>query len=587
MKPVLQVVLAASFLAFSTGTQMFAQSGTDDPSYFGVIPPGQVSSASVRDHFGDTAVRIDIFWSETEPSPGLIVRRHEDIQAAENAGLAVFPVIRVGRGWMNTYSSSTTQETRSLPPQDLLTEADPNFGYSRTYYQFVSDLFTQYKGHFDYVAIESDPLNEKEWGGTADEYVRLVKTASKAIRDTDPDVRIADGGISGEVWALEKTWTWIISTPQETSAGLDFAYRFMTTGQSAGSIDPRLSSPTAIADYLRDADSPFRKHDLPMLETIVDGISGKVDALNILYAKDPQFLPAIAERVRERSGLSPQPYTPDIVSTSIAIRPAVDSSCDSPSALDRDAIQTVESVVESRAAGLVRAIWDSTRSTCGSAESRAAFFDESGTLQPSGRAFRLATNALDRAPRFVSDFSAPGQYHQLVFNERLLDQPLVALWSDTGPRTMSLGTGAAVRAVLTDHRGVRTVLDILSGHVTLPVSEPVLVKLVRYPGLTPVVYSVAPATGPAVGGTPVTIRGSELTPDIAVMFDGHPAPDVHWINGSTVVVVTPAGNGKADLVLINSDGQTVRVANAYTYQSDGGPPPDGGGHRRGVRPPTH
>ncbi|KDQ70509.1 IPT/TIG domain-containing protein [Streptomyces halstedii] len=80
----------------------------------------------------------------------------------------------------------------------------------------------------------------------------------------------------------------------------------------------------------------------------------------------------------------------------------------------------------------------------------------------------------------------------------------------------------------------------------------------------PTVTTVAPASGPASGGTGVTITGTNLDTVESVTFDGNPAP-FSVVNATTVSAVTPPGSaGTVDVVVTNAAGSAT-AADAYTY----------------------
>jgi hypothetical protein len=77
--------------------------------------------------------------------------------------------------------------------------------------------------------------------------------------------------------------------------------------------------------------------------------------------------------------------------------------------------------------------------------------------------------------------------------------------------------------------------------------------------------SLSPTTGPAGGGTAVKITGSGFLPGATVTFGGTPAP-VSNITNTTIDVTTPAhAAGAVEVVVTNTNGQTAKLANAFTY----------------------
>jgi PKD repeat protein len=84
----------------------------------------------------------------------------------------------------------------------------------------------------------------------------------------------------------------------------------------------------------------------------------------------------------------------------------------------------------------------------------------------------------------------------------------------------------------------------------------------------PTFTSIAPAAGPIAGGTAVTITGTNFVAGglLGVMIDGVPATSVVRSSTTKITAVTPAGTaGAKDVVVTNSDGQTVTRTGAYTY----------------------
>lgn len=89
-------------------------------------------------------------------------------------------------------------------------------------------------------------------------------------------------------------------------------------------------------------------------------------------------------------------------------------------------------------------------------------------------------------------------------------------------------------------------------------------------GGTTTLTAVAPAVGPANGGTPVTITGSYFLQGATVTFGGTPAQTVSMVNTVEIVATTPArAPGVTDVVVTNPDGRAVTLAAAFTFQGPG------------------
>jgi hypothetical protein len=76
---------------------------------------------------------------------------------------------------------------------------------------------------------------------------------------------------------------------------------------------------------------------------------------------------------------------------------------------------------------------------------------------------------------------------------------------------------------------------------------------------------VSPPSGPASGGTGVTLTGSGFTGTTGVTFGGTAATSVNVVSSTSVTVVTPAhATGAVDVVLTTPSGSATKT-NGYTY----------------------
>lgn len=84
----------------------------------------------------------------------------------------------------------------------------------------------------------------------------------------------------------------------------------------------------------------------------------------------------------------------------------------------------------------------------------------------------------------------------------------------------------------------------------------------------PATTAVAPASGPATGGTPVTINGRGFVDGAVVTFGGQPATDVVVVDPATITATTPAGtSGRVDVVVATPSGARAVLADAFTYEA--------------------
>jgi hypothetical protein len=85
-------------------------------------------------------------------------------------------------------------------------------------------------------------------------------------------------------------------------------------------------------------------------------------------------------------------------------------------------------------------------------------------------------------------------------------------------------------------------------------------------GSTPAVVSLAQASGPAAGGTSVTITGANFVSGDTVMFGSTAAVSVQFVNATTLVAVTPAeAAGAVTVEVIAPGGELGSLAGGFTY----------------------
>jgi len=87
------------------------------------------------------------------------------------------------------------------------------------------------------------------------------------------------------------------------------------------------------------------------------------------------------------------------------------------------------------------------------------------------------------------------------------------------------------------------------------------------PVTSPAINAVYPDRGPREGGTPVTIAGRDFWEGALVYFGGVGPVEAEFIDSQTLKVESPAGTGlgPADIVVVNTDGGTARLAGGFTY----------------------
>ena len=81
----------------------------------------------------------------------------------------------------------------------------------------------------------------------------------------------------------------------------------------------------------------------------------------------------------------------------------------------------------------------------------------------------------------------------------------------------------------------------------------------------PTVTSVSPNNGPTVGGTSVTITGTNFAAGATVTFANNAATNVVVVSSTSITATTPAGAAGAVTVTITVNGQSGSLSNGFTY----------------------
>jgi len=85
---------------------------------------------------------------------------------------------------------------------------------------------------------------------------------------------------------------------------------------------------------------------------------------------------------------------------------------------------------------------------------------------------------------------------------------------------------------------------------------------------SPVVLSVVPTFGSALGGEAVTVAGQNFSTGLTLFFCGLPATNVQVFGGTQASAKTPAAPvGICDVSVVNPDGQSSTLQDAFTFQA--------------------
>jgi fibronectin type 3 domain-containing protein len=135
--------------------------------------------------------------------------------------------------------------------------------------------------------------------------------------------------------------------------------------------------------------------------------------------------------------------------------------------------------------------------------------------------------------------------------------------------TVTFGATAATNVVVASNTSITATTPAGSaGSVTVKVTvgsqSGSLTNGFTYAAI-PGVTSVSPNSGPAAGGTAVTITGSNFAAGATVTFGGAAATNVVVVSGTSITATAPAGSAGAVTVAVTVSGQSGNLASGFTY----------------------
>lgn len=140
--------------------------------------------------------------------------------------------------------------------------------------------------------------------------------------------------------------------------------------------------------------------------------------------------------------------------------------------------------------------------------------------------------------------------------------------------SVTFGGAAATRVTVLSATQLNVVTPAhAAGTVTVKVTRTdgtsaILANAFTYISSSFALYSVSPLSGPAAGGTQVTISGSGFQSGAGVSFGGFPASPLTVSNSTTIKALTPTHSaGSVSVVVTNPNGQSATLPSGFTFHS--------------------
>ena len=149
----------------------------------------------------------------------------------------------------------------------------------------------------------------------------------------------------------------------------------------------------------------------------------------------------------------------------------------------------------------------------------------------------------------------------------------------TGATSVTVG-GVAATDVVVSSTSVTAVTPagtagLTSVAVTTPGGTATLPSAFTFVVPAPTIESISPTSGSTLGGTAITITGTNLTDASSVTVGGVAATDVVVVSSTSVTAVTPAGSVGAKDVVVTTPGGSATLPSAFTFVVPAPLPPDG------------
>ena len=141
----------------------------------------------------------------------------------------------------------------------------------------------------------------------------------------------------------------------------------------------------------------------------------------------------------------------------------------------------------------------------------------------------------------------------------------------SGASSVTVGGAAATSVVVVSSTSITAVTPAgtagaQSVTATTPGGNATKASAFTYVVPLPTLTSIFPVTGPTAGGTPVTIKGTNLLGASSVTIGSVAATSVVVVNATTITAVTPAGtSGAARAIIVKTAGGSATLPLAFSY----------------------
>lgn len=164
--------------------------------FYGLTPPRGRPTTQYLKELGAHWTRQTLDWQAVEPTRGafrwgLVDATVQLVDASERAGfpIHILVTIRARAPWAGGGGRTARNQQATRPPANL-----------QDYYRFVNAAVKRARGRIHYWQIENEVQYDVFWQGTPQQYLDLLRTGYRAVKDADPSAQVVLAGIGDLAW---------------------------------------------------------------------------------------------------------------------------------------------------------------------------------------------------------------------------------------------------------------------------------------------------------------------------------------------------------------------------------------------------
>ncbi|MFB3881423.1 MAG: hypothetical protein ACE149_09165 [Armatimonadota bacterium] len=458
-------LLAISISAETARTPVPAEQVSVDGSPFGVfygLTParGRPTTQYLRE-LGAHWTRQTLDWQTVEPKRGdfrwgLVDATVELVDSSQRAGypINILVTIRARAQWAAGGRVARNREA-TRPPKNL-----------QDYYRFVNAAVKRARGRVKYWQIENEVQYDVFWKGTPEQYLDLLRTGYRAVKDADPSAQVVLAGIGDVAWLTPMLRDEVLVGKGEQAMA---QFDEWAAGNNSPQAKQRPADPQQLLRGVRRYDKMSNfTHRLLQADA-----ARSFDVIDLHTYHPYTLVPAgvrWAQAVMARQGYSKPIW---ITETSGPNYPEMWP--DQKEGERRQAEEVVKRYVLAIAAGAERVFWYVLQTPAHQAQgkwSHTGLLRPDGSKRPAFSTLGLMISRLDGA-REVRTLSAGGGAQ--VFDFVRPQGSVFVAWADRGATArIAVGPG---QAEITDALGNRTTRDTKEAELELTLSSlPVFVR---------------------------------------------------------------------------------------------------------------